>query len=664
QTFFSAPPSMPAALSAAVGQQLNGSPLFAFGTSDGSVKLWDPAVTSSTLLSQIAGSTSAAVDALTFTERVDGTVGISDLVAVSSRGNSAHVLRFSGATTLEPRPVAPNGVTSTDVGGIRAWFPGYKSGVLSVINRTDSPVEVDFAFRDNVAFGCFLTQQIGGAPALPADPVTVAPARGADYLLGFLTAGEGGDCASTDFTGQWAIYMTVAPVDDPADRTVAKLVWSRSGQLSVQSVGGSPTLQTEALDLGVERPLGGWEVSTLSPPAPGVPSNINVTGNRLDPAGGTDPPVYRFDVGATAWPLPFSTPPRIQTVLPPMEVRGITSTNADVPLGWLVPEGQPTRATSGTVTLSPESFYWQNPTVGQQITDIYVQVGSTSSSRVNLAGLPAPDPGTPIGSVQACPTSGAGDCTATAAPFATGLDQAKLRVQLFDANSQELPITDPAYSHLYYRDEDGDLITGLIPEDGSSYIRVSPCAGAYPNDGSTTSTIRPPTSCSVGGRFDYLSTTSTDDQQVTAHVGGFFGTVQPAVVEAVAFSPQVQAGSDASQGFYVTPCVDNRGTDACRIAKVGTTTPGLFLTNDPDTQALLIGLQLRSTAQSSLLSLPLEQVSGQPEHIVAEADVNINNSEISLNTSSGFQPADTVDTWVVSHGAQVPITQIRVGGGN
>ena len=83
-----------------------------------------------------------------------------------------------------------------------------------------------------------------------------------------------------------------------------------------------------------------------------------------------------------------------------------------------------------------------------------------------------------------------------------------------------LPVTDPVYGQVYYRDEDGDLLTGLIPADGSSYMRVSPYAGAYPNDGSTSSTTRPPTNGTVGGRFGYLSTTTTVEQEITAHVGG------------------------------------------------------------------------------------------------------------------------------------------------
>ncbi len=125
---------------------------------DGSVKLWDPAVTSNSLLSQATGSASAPVDALTFTDRIDGTSGMPDLVAVTSRGNSAQVLRYSGATTLAPLPVAPSGGTTTTVGGIRAWFPGYKTGRVLFNNNTDSAIQLDFATRPNASYGCWFSR--------------------------------------------------------------------------------------------------------------------------------------------------------------------------------------------------------------------------------------------------------------------------------------------------------------------------------------------------------------------------------------------------------------------------------------------------------------------------------------------------------------------------
>jgi hypothetical protein len=663
QTYFdwtALPKPVPNALSTAVANRVDGSPVVAFGMDDGTVKLWDPALTSSSLLAQVAGSASAPVDALTFTDRIDGSVGVPDLVAVSSRGNSARVLRYSGATTLAPQPVAAGGGTTTDVGGIRAWFPGYRAREFAIDNDTGTTIEVDFATRPNASYGCYFSGVDSNYPAFPTDPVTLVPEDGRDLLSAFLTAGVGGDCAATDFTGQWAAYMVVTPLERPADRTVAKLVWSRGGQLSVQSVGGSLILNVSNANPPQFAAISAIDIQ--SPPAPGDPASLKVTGNRLDPAG-TDQPVYRFDVPATTWPLPAATPARIQAVLRPLEVHGITAAGADVSLGLLVPQGQPTRVTSGSVTLSPVSFYWQNPDVGQQITDVYIQAGSTTSNRVDLAGLPSPAAGTPVAQLVACPATGSTTCDATADPFATGLDQAKLLIQVHDANNKVLPITDPAYGRIYYSDENGDLLTGLIPEDGSAYTRVSPYAGAFPNDGSSSTTVRPPTNGTVGGRYGYLSTTITDEQDITAHVGGSDAT-SDFTVAAQDFDPDITPGAQASQGFTLNGCADYRGSNACNIANITATKPGLFLTSDPDTGEVRIGLQFSTPAQTSLSSLPLQQLAGQPEHTVGSSPLTTTNGEAHLPTSAGFQPADTIDTWLVSHGAQVPLADIRVGGGN
>jgi len=60
----------------------------------------------------------------------------------------------------------------------------------------------------------------------------------------------------------------------------------------------------------------------------------------------------------------------------------------------------------------------------------------------------------------------------------------------------------------------------------------------------------------------------------------------------------------------------------------------------------------------------LQQVAGQPEHLVATGPLTVNNGEVHLNTTSSVQPADAIDTWLVSHGTQIEIRDVRVGGGN
>ncbi len=280
-----------------------------------------------------------------------------------------------------------------------------------------------------------------------------------------------------------------------------------------------------------------------------------------------------------------------------------------------------------------------------------------------LDDLAAPAAGTTVGQIVVCPAAGSTSCDGTADPVANGLDQAKLRIQIFDTNSQVLPLTDPVYSQIYYRDENGDLLTGLIPEDGSAYTRVSPYTGAYPNDGSNPSTTRPPTNGTVGGRFGYLSTTTTDEQELTAHVAGSQLASQPILVEGVDFTPQVQAGAQPGRAS-TSPAA---ATTAAPTSVASPRSPPPTRTvprRDPDTGELRIGLQFQTTAQTSLTSLPLQQVPGQPEHLVTARPLTVNNGEVHLNTTSGFQPADTIDTWLVSHGSQIEIRDVRVGGGN
>ena len=125
---------------------------------------------------------------------------------MSSRGDFARVLRYSGATTLAALPIVKGG-TSTDVGGIRAWFPGYKTGLAS--DHEPAP-----SVRARSPPGPTPRTAAGShppspsPPALPDHPVTSAIGRSSCLTIGWLTAGAGGDCAATDVTGQWAAYVT------------------------------------------------------------------------------------------------------------------------------------------------------------------------------------------------------------------------------------------------------------------------------------------------------------------------------------------------------------------------------------------------------------------------------------------------------------------------
>ncbi len=238
---------------------------------------------------------------------------------------------------------------------------------------------------------------------------------------------------------------------------------------------------------------------------------------------------------------------------------------------------------------------------------------------------------THVGQLSVCPVSGGSDCSSTAAPFANGLDQAPLRVQVYGDDNAVLPVSDPNYGRIYYRDDNGDLLTGLIPMDGTSYVRVSPYPGEYSNDGSA-GIDRATQSHRAGRRPVRLpehdsSTLRAGDHRVRRRVVG----TQPA-------DRDRRATVHANRAVRVTGCgrlprhrlLGLSGHELLPRwpARAPTLTsdpdpnrPALFLTKDPDTGVPMMGLMFFTEAQTALTSLPLQQVAGQPEHNVAGDDV-------------------------------------------
>ena len=400
--------------------------------------------------------------------------------------------------------------------------------------------------------------------------------------------------------------MSGHPLARPADSTVAKLVWSRDGQPTVQSVGGSLPLSSSRQ--GPAHPAARREASTSVTPVARHSDELKVTGKQLDPAG-TDDPVYRFDVPATTWPLPVSTPPRIQTVLPPVEVHGVMAGGDDVSLGLLVPQGQPSRATSGSVTLSPVSFYWQNPAIGQQITDVYVQVGSSRSNSVNLAGLPAPAAGRRSASSWCVRLRGLLRATA-ADPFANGLDQATLRIQVPDLDqalsarpgvqADLLPRRQRRPAHRpdprgWVRVHPGQPVRRGLPQR-----RLDRHPGASPGQWPGRWTVRLPV-------HHLHRRTRGHRPRRRVHRGQRSDRRRGS-----SFNPQVQLEPRPAQGSTSRAARDNTGTDVCRTRQGHRHHTGTVPHHRPRHQELLIGLQFATTAQTSLTSLPYNRSPANP----------------------------------------------------
>ena len=133
-----------------------------------------------------------------------------------------------------------------------------------------------------------------------------------------------------------------------------------------------------------------------------------------------------------------------------------------------------------------------------------------------------------------------------------------------------LPDDDPSYQRIYYREQlAGTLITNLFPTgpgaDLSTFIGVSPYAGAYPNNGSAGGGGQ---STTFDG-FHYVATTSTIDQNILGYLANDSNpplTSQPIDVHGTQIAPVTNNNnSPAAGGFTVPGCADF-STGACRLA--------------------------------------------------------------------------------------------------
>ena len=189
------------ALSVAATTRPDGSTVFAYGMADGSVKLFDPKVSTVNLLATSAISPNP-VNAISFAPRIDGSTGMNDIVAVSSTTNAAQVLRYTGASTLVAQPLAPGGGTRTDVGSIQSWFPGYKSGSLSIAvsgdpHRRRAGHRIIHLATQPGATGAGSAPLLPGRSAFPSGDIVIDPAvdrTSPTYSIGGYTTGSNGDC--------------------------------------------------------------------------------------------------------------------------------------------------------------------------------------------------------------------------------------------------------------------------------------------------------------------------------------------------------------------------------------------------------------------------------------------------------------------------------------
>jgi len=317
-----------------------------------------------------------------------------------------------------------------------------------------------------------------------------------------------------------------------------------------------------------------------------------------------------------------------------------------------VTAGSPARLTLGSAT-----FWWENPPGQPAYQLIRVGLGPAGvPSQVALPDLPTPADETNLSGPQIAPTSS----DSVARPVDSGVDQAPLAVQVLDADSKPLPVTDPSYQRIYYRDASGNLVTNLFltGADPAGFIGVSPYAGAYPNDGSVTKGRS-----AVAGTYHYVSTTSTTYQEITGYVGGALNGGVPAPsqqieVQASAIAP-VASATSASKGISLAGCADFTGSSLCRLFPISAGQPALFLDTAGGVQ---IGILTAAQVTTSVASLPLQQSAGMTEHVLASAPLTVSDTAATLTDTSAFRPGDLVDTSLVTHGVLVPVVNIPASG--
>ncbi len=526
-------------LSAAFAQGQGNTPLLvAFGMNDGTLRLINPNATGTTgTLAQ--SKPVAGVIAINPIPRFDGSSGGSDF-AVSYQtqpaptfGGQGGLLRWDGTTDdLTALPVSagatpPSAPIAWD--GFRQWYPGIKQGRLQVTNTSGEPIEVTLQTGSDSSSGCWYAPSWADAPAFPSAGVTVAAGETSSYYtMGAYTAGSDGSCAppaGSSGSDLWRGYLVVKPVNRPADTQLVRLRLNTNMIVDVDDdqAGGTTSVSIAQAPQHLAA-FGLWTLTVDTPAAPTPlvsPPTVpppTVAAAQVTASGAPVAAVYRFDVSGATFQLP--NPYADQIVVPPLIVQGFDGTSW-IELGALVPAMAPTIVAQGSgfvLQLGAATFWWENPSGQPAYQQIRVGFGSSgpfsSVDGVTLADLPAPSVLTNSGP-QIAATASSG----TAAPVDTGIDQAALSVQVLSTNSDggsgpALPDHDPSYQRIYYRENlAGTLITNLFPTgpgaDLSTFIGVSPYAGAYPNNGSAGGGGQ---STTFDG-FHYVATTSTIDQE-------------------------------------------------------------------------------------------------------------------------------------------------------
>ncbi len=667
QTGLGTPSGYYATLATEWGKRADGTPVVAFGADDGRVHLIDPSTigTANTLASS---TTVAGVSAINAIPRFDGSSGGTDFaVSYQTQVPPAGVgglLRWDGSSSsLTALPVSagsPPTLTS-DWEGFRRWYPGIKEGRLLLKNTSAEPVTVALRTGSDSSSGCWYAPDWADAPAFPASGVTIpAGQTSALYTMGAYTAGSDGQCAVS--TGDpWRGYLVVTPLAHPVDQRLVRLLLNPDMSVGVTDQAGGATTAAISQVLVGDAAFGRWQLNVGVPAAPVPQTAPTVSAARVTTAAMTSgPPVYRFDVTGATYQLPVAYSD--QMTVPPLVVQGSTNGTTWSDVGTIVPAIAPTIVTQGATAalqLGPSTFWYENAAGGPAYTRLRVGFGAnqSQSAPITLGQLPAPQaaPSTNTEGPQVGTTN-----SGIAAMVASGIDQAPLSVQVLDANSNVLPVADPHYGRIYYRQSlDNALVTNLLPVGGTpDFLGLTPYAGAaYANNGTADSGAP-----GVFQGYHYLATTSTQDQKVVGYLS--YGDpaplfTQPIEMRAVAVNPSAD-GSTVAGGLSLAGCSDFSG-GGCRLAGTSTTASGAVtpvMYAAPGAGQQTIGLLTALRATTSVSTLPLQHAPMSPPVPLATSPLTVSAGTATLGDAALFMSGAKVDTALVTHGVLVPLTAL------
>ncbi len=285
-------------------------------------------------------------------------------------------------------------------------------------------------------------------------------------------------------------------MNHPADARLVRLRLNRELTVDVENqAGGATTVSIERNANQQLAAFGLWTVDGGHPTALTPLSLPTVTGQLITPAETPGPAVYRFDV--TGCDVPAGRSVVCQPDDDPAADRaGLRSTGRPgrTSAAWCRHRRRRScrRAASSSCSWDRRPSGGRTPPASRTIKIIRVVfgagppdcTGSSSRSCVTLAGLPAPPASTNLSGRRSPPPAARGSPRRSTA----GSIRPRCRWMVLDTDSNPLPISDPSYQRIYYRQSSTKdaLVTNLFPADGdvNSFLGISPYAGAYPNNGS------------------------------------------------------------------------------------------------------------------------------------------------------------------------------------